>query len=1047
MSKSTYVLGLRHALTTTVLTGLLLAACSKKEPTQSTYFDRTISPILTTSCVRTNTGAGCHVSTPKGNAFGNLDTSTFAGVDKRRDLLLDYGPYGQPAFLIKNIPNFAVEVQSFDGVKTSITTDIKHAGGPIFDPTASAYQTLRRWIENGATANNAGLSPSTIVRQACATDVPRGTPGFDGNADPARPDFATFRDRVNPTFRGTCAASNCHGNFANDLYLTCGDTPEQLRWNYFTASQYLGKSAEESELTRRPLAPAQGGSFHEGGIIFPTTADDGYQALLSWAKDHGPADFGAIDPQLAFFAHKVQPILVKKGCMMLQCHSAAQFHDYRLRGGAGGSFSFSATRRNYELSLAQLSVESDDINASRLVRKNLFRPELANGSQGLLHRGGPLFEDFAGANATGKACDDANAGAGYDYDNAPLDEIPPYCVVREWHRRERDARKLAPLSAIVYVKRSIAPGPDRAQDFDVYAPGAELHVAKATLANGNVTLGADAAVNGACGLDKATADIRRPQASWDGTHVAFAARSSASEPLQIYEMKSDGTECAKHADINAKGGSENGLLVHNFDPAYSPPEADGKVHLVFASTRGNLATGPYDYTGPQRTPADPSKPNANLYSFEADPKTPGASRIRQLTFLLNMERQPSFMSDGRLIFTAEKRANGFYQLALRRMNIDGGDFHPLYAQRGSVGYHQATEVTELSDRNFAAIFSEAAVPHGGGTLGVFNRSIGIDFTSREAGDYLVDPSVLDPASPASPEIAFFLHSLRFPDGSTSGRPGTPTTGLYATPSPIPDGKMLVSFGAATDAGGFGGDYDVFLLDPLTGQKVKILGDAGSAEIEAVGIYARIGRGVFRSALDEPNGHTVVFEDKTEADIHVLDMPVLASLLFQNTPTGRTIEDGINEVEIYEDMPPPLDVTSFASGGSNVAKDEFGQVFVKHRLLGKVPVAADGSMHFQVPGGLPILYKLPDTQQSKDKKLPRVQRESISFSPGEHANQSFRREQFNGLCASCHGAISGRPIDVAVQPDILTGASATMSRGAVPSNLNVAPNARGPISGP
>jgi hypothetical protein len=1038
---------LRHALVTTLLTGSLLAACSKKEPTESTYFDRTISPVLTTSCVRTNTGAGCHVSTPRGNAFGNLDTATFAGVDKRRDLLVDYGPYGQPAFLIKNIPNFAVEVQSFDGVKTSVTTDIKHAGGPIFDPTASAYQTLRRWIENGATANNAGLSPSTIVRQPCAPDVPRGTPGFDGNTDPSRPDFATFRDRVNPTFRGTCAASNCHGNFANDLYLTCGDTPEQLRWNYFTASQYLGKSAEESELTRRPLAPAQGGSFHEGGIIFPTTADDGYQALLSWAKDHGPADFGAVDPQLAFFAHKVQPILVKKGCMMLQCHSAAQFHDYRLRGGAGGSFSFSATRRNYDLSLAQLSIESEDVNASRLVRKNLFRPELANGSQGLLHRGGPLFEDFAGANATGKACDEANGGKGYDYDNAPLDTIPPYCVVHEWHRRERDARKLAPLSAIVYVKRTIAAAPDRAQDFDVYAAGAELHVAKVTLANGNLTVDADAAVNGACGLDKATADIRRPQASWDGTRVAFAARSSANEPLQIYEMKSDGTDCKKHADINAKSGTENGLLVHNFDPTYSPPEADGKEHLVFASTRGNLAAGPYDYTGPQRTPADPAKPNSNLYSYEPDPKAPGATRIRQLTFLLNMERQPSFMSDGRIILTAEKRSNGFYQLALRRMNVDGGDYHPLYAQRGSIGYHQATEVTELSDRDFAAIFSEAGVPHGGGTLGVFNRSIGIDFTSRNAADYLLDPSVIDPAAPASPEIAFFLHSLRFPDGTSSGRPGTPTSGLYASPSPIPNGKMLVSFGAAADAGGFGGDYDLFLLDPLTGQKVKILGDAGSAEIEAIGVYARMPRGVFRSAPDEPNGHTVVFDDRTEADVHVLDMPVLASLLFQNTPTGRTIEDGINEVEIYEDMPPPLDLTSLAGGGANVAKDEFGSVFVKHRLLGKVPLAADGSMHFQVPGGLPILFKLPETQQSREKKLPRVQREALTFAPGEHANQSFRREQFNGICASCHGAISGRPIDVAVQPDILTGASATQSRGAAPNNLNVAPNARGPISGP
>ncbi len=41
------------------------------------------------------------------------------------------------------------------------------------------------------------------------------------------------------------------------------------------------------------------------------------------------------------------------------------------------------------------------------------------------------------------------------------------------------------------------------------------------------------------------------------------------------------------------------------------------------------------------------------------------------------------MQDGRLIFTTEKRAPGFYQLALRRQNLDGGDYHPLYAQRGT----------------------------------------------------------------------------------------------------------------------------------------------------------------------------------------------------------------------------------------------------------------------------------------------------------------------------------------------------------------------------
>src|SRR5262249_58944036 len=118
-----------------------------------------------------------------------------------------------------------------------------------------------------------------------------------------------------------------------------------------------------------------------------------------------------------------------------------------------------------------------------------------------------------------------------------------------------------------------------------------------------------------------------------------------------------------------------------------------------------------------RTPADPTKWNANLYILE------GSGQVRQLTFLLNQELLPSMMSDGRLIFSAEKRAPNFYQLAGRRMNLDGGDYHPLFAQRKTVGFTQMTEVVELADKNFAAIFGDMNAAHGAGTLGVFNRSV------------------------------------------------------------------------------------------------------------------------------------------------------------------------------------------------------------------------------------------------------------------------------------------------------------------------------------
>ena len=1001
------------------------AGCSTKEVEETTYFQRTISPVLTTSCVRTNTGAGCHVEDLKGNALGNLDVASFAGVNKRRDLLADYGPYGQPAFLVKNIDNFQVEVQTYDGHKQVVTTDIKHAGGSILDPTGSAYQTLRRWIANGATENNSGVPPPSTERLPCNPAIP-GRADFDLTKDPGTADFGFFKEKVNGLVTGkggsgtaTCAAGNCHGTVANSLYFTCGDSPEQIRWNYLTTQEYLAQTPEQSELLRRPLAPAQGGAFHEGGVIFQSSGDEGYRILQDWARQHGPAKLGQIDAGFDFFSKKVQPVLVKKGCMMLQCHSAAMFHDYRLRGGSSGSFSLSATRKNYELTLLQMSVESEDPNASRMVRKNLYRPELCSvggcdKASGIAHRGGPLLEDFGGQTASPKLCADAK----HDYENGDVDKIPAYCLIGEWLRREREIFKLAPLSAVVYVKRPIG-SHKRAQEFETYAPGADLRRAAVTIAGGVVTAGADTSLTQGCGLNVATADIKRPQVSWDGTKIAFAARASAGEPLAIYEMNADGTACAKHPGIGAHPPSDAGLLVHDFDPVYAPPEG-GPPRIVFASTRGNAGG---ENAGPQRSPADPSKLNANLYVWEPNNTT------RQLTYLLNMERMPSFMADGRVIFSAEKRAPQFAQVALRRINLDGTDYHPLYAQRSSIGAHEATSVVELGDKDFAAIFGESNSADGSGMLGFFNRSIGIDFTSPAPADYLEDASILDPAQLRSPDPQFFLRSLRIPDRT----PG------YLAPSPLPNGLALVSFGA-------GGDFDVFVVNTATGAKTKLLGAADAAEVDAVGVYGRLVRPIFRSTLDEPNGFTFLAPGKPDAEVHILDTQVLASLLFQNTPTGRIVDPEVKSFNLYQDLPPPRAVDSYEKGGANVVSDPFGRVYVRRRNLGVVPLEEDGSVKVNVPAGVPVLVKLPDTKLSRERNLPRTQREQLVFAPGEITHQSFKKEFFDGICGSCHGSLSGKATDAALKVDFVTRASATLARGKPPFTLTPG-GEEGPPAGP
>jgi hypothetical protein len=55
-----------------------------------------------------------------------------------------------------------------------------------------------------------------------------------------------------------------------------------------------------------------------------------------------------------------------------------------------------------------------------------------------------------------------------------------------------------------------------------------------------------------------------------------------------------------------------------------------------------------------------------------------------------------------------------------------------------------------------------------------------------------------------------------------------------------------------------------------------------------------------------------------------------------------------------------------------------------------------------------------------------QREAMQFYPGERAKQALSRHLFDGLCAGCHGSVSGRELDVGISVDILTSASRSLA---------------------
>lgn len=936
---------------------VMLVACKAEEPEARSYFDRTIAPILQNSCSRQTTG--CHLETPRGDAVGNLDTSSFDRLNRRRDLLVTYGPYPYPGLLQKVIGGQPLTIQTLDGPVT-LRSDVRHAAFAGLDPTSDGFATLQRWLENGATKTNVGLVNNKVEASGeCRKTLPLGAK-VDTEEPPA---FAEFVEKVQPILKSSCSAGSCHGAALADLALTCGDDDTQRKWNAKIAADYLADPAEQSELLRRALAVSAGGAYHTGGEIFASTSDERYRTLLEWAKHRGPARLAADEDGLRFFANRVQPLLAKKGCMFMGCHSSLSFHEYGLRGGAGGRFSLATTRRNYELSLKMLAVEAPDPSASRLLAKNLFPydRELDPRGLGIRHRGGSLFEDFPAAErAEPSLCKDVDA------ENGDLDKVPPYCVIVAWHKRER-ARAIgkgliteAPLSAIAYVSRP--PDADTAQDFDRFRPGADLHLVAATLDGDKVTLGAPIAHS--CGLGGA--DIRRPSVSWDGKKIAFAARTSEATPLAIYTMNADGTACAKHEKISAHAATDKGILLHDFDPAWAP---DGR--LVFASTRA--ATRSFDL-----------RPNANLYVFEGD-------NIRQLTFMNGQELAPDFKRNGQLIFSTEKRAPGFYQLAGRRQNLDGSDYHPLFGQRRSVGFEQLIDVRQLPNGDLAGVFSARGTASRGGVLGIMNRSIGPDQDDRDPSD------------------RFFLRSMTLLDGSG-----------YRGPAVLPSRSMLASYGAE-------GRYALVQVD-VHGTRTELVPFSGRAIVDAAAVFARPTRSVF--AADPNDFH--VEPGATDALVRNLDFPMLASLFFDNRRIGRTVDPRIKFLGILESLPPPDGLLSLdAAPAANVATDDYGKMWISRRSLGAAPILPDGSVAYRMPGGTPFVVEL--REKAAGEPLATVM-EEFQLYPGERAKASFRRQLFDSNCGGCHGSISGREVDVHLMPDAITEASRVIAIEATPFEL-------------
>lgn len=1034
----------RFPLLVLFLTAATLGACTAEPPSDASYFNERISPMLQPGCAFQTTG--CHLPSLQGTAAGNLDLTSYDALMRRQDLLPHFGPYPFGGLLMKVSPPLDVAVNTLDPPDPAhpeervvhIQTDVRHAAGAGITLGSTGFALLAQWINSGYSRQGAlsdqlpAIEPGECVNGIGPNDFQvarfRSPPGTRGAPIDDPTSFDKFVREVQPVLRARCAGSNCHGHRLRSLYLSCGDTEEELKWNFFVSTWHLATPVFQSEILRRPLAMDRGGDFHGGGDVFSGTEDAGYIAIKNWAEELvGRVPEVLIEDYATdgfrWFVNRVQPVLVRKGCLLQNCHShVSQNQELQLFAGSQGYFGRAAQHRNHGAVLGLLALETTDPNVSRIIAKNLFPPEQVPGGVGIAHRGGSLFEDFGSRSASFDQC------ASYDLDNGDLNTVPAYCILARYQQIERQvalaSRSVGTevLSGVAWVSRPLGVG--EATDFDTYRPGADLMLATATLAADDaITIGTPRSLNSACGLDRATADIKRPAVSWDGTRIAFAARSSAADPLRLYWMNSDGTSCEQIPGVASTMPMQNGILTHDFDPAFAP---DGQ--LVFASTRGHVNSAAYDYTGPTRTPAN-MEPNANLFVSTA-------SGVRELTFLLDQELTPSFTSVGRVVYMGEKRQPGFHQLSLRQQNLDGGDFRPAFGARDSIGFASATEPATLLTRDLAFVAAPLHSPDGAGLIIIANQSMGVDAADRDPGDRL------------------YLHAMRRPLGTVVG-----ANGMFRSPAALPGRFILVSCAlSAHSAADAPFDFDLCELDPATGATRVVAGEPGRAEIEAVGVYAhyRLPIEFILPSDGEKLDRPTILEDEPQSLITFHDFQMQMGLLFDNRRGPRILERQIAGFDALEELPPPPTATTFADVMANVVNDDFGSVYVRRRSLGHVDLLGDASAFVRVPAGTPLLWRPTDGDGrplvypagGPFAGVPMMPREADQYYPGEHARRGIARGLFNKLCGWCHAGMSGRELDVSVSLDIITHASTSFATSETsPIDLAAPPTSRGADEGP
>jgi hypothetical protein len=256
--------------------------------------------------------------------------------------------------------------------------------------------------------------------------------------------------------------------------------------------------------------------------------------------------------------------------------------------------------------------------------------------------------------------------------------------------------------------------------------------------------------------------------------------------------------------------------------------------------------------------------------------------VRRLTYNLSGDIDPFQMDDGRILFASWQRSRIEHgrlgKWRLFGVNLDGADFARFAEDAGRRVQHMPCVTGGL------VVFVETDAPpwDGAGTLG-------------------------------SVQLRRPLHSYA---------PLTqPEAGLFHSPSPLPDGSLLLSRRRQDES------HAILRFDPQSGDLDPVFDDPRFHDIQACVIYPRA----------EPDGRSsVVTEEDPRGKLYCLNT------YLTDFPDRSWLPRGsVKRLRVLEGLPRREPIRPRASQ------------LVPRRILGEVDVAPDGSFHLDVPANTPI----------------------------------------------------------------------------------------------